>query len=60
MHGKRLLASYIAPPKTAVWFIKPRNTVIRHGEPIPYPQGEKVLAARQWRSLWENRQPDTP
>lgn len=35
---------YNAPPKTAVWFIKPRNTVIRHGEPIPYPQGEKVLS----------------
>lgn len=25
---------YNALPKTAVWFIKPRNTVIGHGEPI--------------------------
>ena len=33
---------YKAPPKTAVWFIKPRNTVIGCGEPIPFPQGEKV------------------
>lgn len=32
---------YNAPPKTAVWFIKPRNTVIRHGEPIPYPQEKR-------------------
>lgn len=28
--------------KTAVWFIKPRNTVIGDGEAIPYPQGETV------------------
>jgi len=35
---------YKAPPKTAVWFIKPRNTVIGCGEPIPFPQGEKVLS----------------
>lgn len=35
---------YKAPPKTAVWFIKPRNTVIGGGEPIPFPQGEKVLS----------------
>lgn len=35
-------APYKTPPKTAVWFIKPRNTVIRGGEPIPYPQGETV------------------
>ncbi len=35
---------YKAPPKTAVWFIKPRNTVISSGEPIPFPQGEKVLS----------------
>lgn len=27
---------YKAPPKTAVWFIKPRNTVIGCGEPIPF------------------------
>lgn len=33
-----------SPPKTAVWFIKPRNTVIGCGEPIPFPQGEKVLS----------------
>ncbi|MGS9159760.1 fumarylacetoacetate hydrolase family protein, partial [Salmonella enterica subsp. enterica serovar Infantis] len=34
---------YNAPPKTSVWFIKPRNTLIRHGEKITYTQGEKVL-----------------
>ncbi|MDR9889221.1 4-hydroxyphenylacetate degradation bifunctional isomerase/decarboxylase [Pseudenterobacter timonensis] len=37
-------APYNAPPKTPVWFIKPRNTVIRAGEPIPYPSGETVLS----------------
>ncbi|MBU5619953.1 fumarylacetoacetate hydrolase family protein, partial [Enterobacteriaceae bacterium S5_ASV_15] len=37
-------APYNAPPKTAVWFIKPHNTVIRAGEPIPFPQGETVLS----------------
>lgn len=26
---------YNTPPKTAVWFIKPHNTVIQAGEPIP-------------------------
>ena len=35
-------APYKTPPKTAVWFIKPRNTVIGDGESIPYPQGETV------------------
>ena len=35
-------APYNTPPKTAVWFIKPHNTVRRSGEPIPYPQGETV------------------
>lgn len=35
-------APYQTPPKTAVWFIKPRNTVIGGGEPVPYPQGETV------------------
>lgn len=35
-------APYKTPPKTAVWFIKPRNTVIGAGEAIPYPQGETV------------------
>lgn len=35
-------APYKTPPKTAVWFIKPRNTVIGNGEAIPYPQGETV------------------
>jgi Uncharacterized conserved protein len=30
-------APYHTPPKTAVWFIKPHNTVIRAGEPIPFP-----------------------
>lgn len=33
---------YKTPPKTAVWFIKPRNTVIGDGEAIPHPQGETV------------------
>ena len=37
-------APYSTPPKTAVWFIKPHNTVIRAGEPIPFPQGETVLS----------------
>lgn len=37
-------APYNAPPKTAVWFIKPHNTVIRAGDPIPFPQGETVLS----------------
>lgn len=35
---------YNTPPKTAVWFIKPHNTVIRTGDPIPFPQGETVLS----------------
>ncbi|MCS2149289.1 4-hydroxyphenylacetate degradation bifunctional isomerase/decarboxylase [Scandinavium manionii] len=35
---------YQALPKTAVWFIKPRNTVIGADEPIPHPQGETVLS----------------
>lgn len=35
-------APYKTPPKTAVWFIKPRNTVIGDGEAIPHPQGETV------------------
>ncbi|HDU4690680.1 TPA: fumarylacetoacetate hydrolase family protein [Klebsiella pneumoniae subsp. pneumoniae] len=35
-------APYKTPPKTAVWFIKPRNTVIGDGEAIPSPQGETV------------------
>ena len=35
-------APYKTPPKTAVWFIKPRNTVIGDGGSIPYPQGETV------------------
>ncbi len=38
------VTGYINTPKTAVWFIKPRNTVIGCGEPIPFPQGEKVLS----------------
>ncbi|KGB02677.1 homoprotocatechuate catabolism bifunctional isomerase/decarboxylase [Enterobacteriaceae bacterium ATCC 29904] len=35
---------YNTPPKTAVWFIKPHNTVIQAGEPIPHPAGETVLS----------------
>ncbi len=37
-------APYNTPPKTAVWFIKPHNTVIRTGDPIPFPPGETVLS----------------
>jgi 5-oxopent-3-ene-1,2,5-tricarboxylate decarboxylase/2-hydroxyhepta-2,4-diene-1,7-dioate isomerase len=37
-------APYNTPPKTAVWFIKPHNTVIRTGDPIPFPEGETVLS----------------
>lgn len=37
-------APYKTPPKTAVWFIKPRNTVIGNGDSIPFPQGETVLS----------------
>lgn len=35
---------YNTPPKTAVWFIKPRNTLIRTGDAIPHPEGEQVLS----------------
>lgn len=35
-------APYKTPPKTAVWFIKPRNTAIGSGDAIPHPQGETV------------------
>ncbi|MGQ9450405.1 4-hydroxyphenylacetate degradation bifunctional isomerase/decarboxylase [Leclercia sp. TB492] len=35
---------YNTPPKTAVWFIKPRNTLIRSGDVIPHPEGEQVLS----------------
>ncbi|ADV99078.1 2-hydroxyhepta-2,4-diene-1,7-dioate isomerase /5-carboxymethyl-2-oxo-hex-3- ene-1,7-dioatedecarboxylase [Yersinia pestis biovar Medievalis str. Harbin 35] len=37
-------APYNRPPKTPVWFIKPRNTVIRHGDGIPYPEGFTVMS----------------
>jgi 5-oxopent-3-ene-1,2,5-tricarboxylate decarboxylase/2-hydroxyhepta-2,4-diene-1,7-dioate isomerase len=37
-------APYNTPPKTAVWFIKPRNTVIRDGEAIPHPEEETLLS----------------
>ena len=37
-------APYKAPPKTAVWFIKPHNTVTEGGQPIPYPEGEAVFS----------------
>ena len=39
-------APYNAPPKTAVWFIKPHNTVIRAGEPIHYPAAPAVRHPR--------------
>lgn len=35
-------APYKTPPKTPVWFIKPRNTRINSGEPILHPAGEVV------------------
>ncbi|NYU09475.1 4-hydroxyphenylacetate degradation protein [Enterobacteriaceae bacterium CCUG 67584] len=35
---------YNTPPKTAVWFTKPRNTLIRAGDAIPHPEGEQVLS----------------
>ena len=35
---------YQTPPKTPVWFIKPRNTRIRSGENILHPENEKVLS----------------
>ncbi|OCA53721.1 fumarylacetoacetate hydrolase family protein [Photorhabdus namnaonensis] len=35
-------APYSTLPKTPVWFIKPRNTVITSGEAIPHPVGEEV------------------
>ena len=37
-------APYKAPPKTAVWFIKPHNTVTEGGQPIPFPEGETVFS----------------
>ncbi|MDC9596700.1 fumarylacetoacetate hydrolase family protein [Xenorhabdus anantnagensis] len=33
---------YNSPPKTPIWFIKPRNTVINSGDIIPHPIGETV------------------
>ncbi|ELY1863108.1 fumarylacetoacetate hydrolase family protein [Serratia marcescens] len=33
---------YQAPPKTPVWFIKPRNTHLANGGAIPFPAGETV------------------
>ncbi|WNY88728.1 4-hydroxyphenylacetate degradation bifunctional isomerase/decarboxylase [Leclercia adecarboxylata] len=35
---------YNTPPKTAVWFIKPHNTLIRAGDAILHPEGEQVLS----------------
>ncbi|SFU61505.1 fumarylacetoacetate hydrolase family protein [Xenorhabdus koppenhoeferi] len=35
-------APYKTPPKTPIWFIKPRNTVIGFGDVIPHPIGETV------------------
>ena len=37
-------APYKAPPKTAVWFIKPHNTVTEGGQPIPFPEGKTVFS----------------
>lgn len=36
------LAPYKSPPKTPVWFIKPRNTVIGSDAPIPHPVNLQV------------------
>ena len=33
---------YNTPPKTPVWFIKPRNTHLANSGAIPFPAGEKV------------------
>ncbi|QGH60718.1 fumarylacetoacetate hydrolase family protein [Serratia proteamaculans] len=33
---------YKTPPKTPVWFIKPRNTHLANGGAIPFPAGEQV------------------
>ncbi|SFN47784.1 fumarylacetoacetate hydrolase family protein [Xenorhabdus japonica] len=33
---------YKSLPKTPIWFIKPRNTLINSGDVIPYPIGEMV------------------
>lgn len=35
-------APYKTPPRTPVWFIKPRNTVVTSGASIGYPAGEQV------------------
>ncbi|MBC3378962.1 fumarylacetoacetate hydrolase family protein [Serratia fonticola] len=35
-------APYQTPPKTPVWFIKPRNTHLANGGSIPLPAGETV------------------
>ncbi|MBJ3813566.1 2-hydroxyhepta-2,4-diene-1,7-dioate isomerase [Shimwellia pseudoproteus] len=35
-------APYKTPPRTPVWFIKPRNTVAASGDTIGYPAGEQV------------------
>ncbi|BFO08104.1 hypothetical protein GGER_06140 [Serratia rubidaea] len=42
-------APYKTPPKTPVWFIKPRNTYLSHGGRIPLPAAEKFTAAARWR-----------
>lgn len=35
---------YKAPPKTPVWFIKPRNTLTESGKTISYPPAEQVFS----------------
>ncbi len=42
-------APYKTPPKTAVWFIKPRNTVIGDGEAIRIRRARPYKAAQRWR-----------
>ncbi|MDE9429130.1 fumarylacetoacetate hydrolase family protein [Xenorhabdus bovienii] len=41
-HGAFDELPYKTPPKTPIWFIKPRNTVIVSGDIIPHPIGETV------------------
>ncbi|AOM42730.1 fumarylacetoacetate hydrolase family protein [Xenorhabdus hominickii] len=41
-HEKFHESPYKTPPKTPIWFIKPRNTVVGSGDVIPYPLGETV------------------
>lgn len=37
-------APYNSPPKMPVWFIKPCNTVIHHGDAIPHTSSQKMMS----------------